>query len=325
MVTVLTAACSKEHSENNTINDTSVDEIRIDASLTKSTKTSLVDSIIYRRIHLDGYTNSDGKTPSNNRHLDANALYENGWIFYTDIKNVHYYWPQNSRLDFFGYSPADLSKTCCTIERTSDYHNKVICTALPVSDTAKVARELEEFVCAEKKNCEKTAEPVRLEFKRPFCVIRFKLDQAVRSDLNFIRITDIHNSGSLDCSVTPWVWSVSGGFADFTCNVYKNYPSEINNESDLGGPFIMIPQDLRPDGDDPVYMEFNYQTIGNDKPTTTFVKLGTSSGSSGVVDRWEPDRCYTYYISLLGAAGEVKMSVTCEQWTKRGNSEIIVQ
>jgi len=324
VVLFMSASCTKEQQS---AGDASSDEIRIEASLAEDTKaSSLVTDLTTRRIHLDGYINSDGNHPSNNKHLDANALYENSkWLFYTGIRDVHYYWPQTSHLDFFAYSPADLSKTCCAVERTSGFQNKIICTDLPMVDTAKAALELQEFVCVEKKNSQKTDAAVDLQFKRPFSVVQFKLDSAVRSDLNFIRITGIYNSGNLYCSKIPWAWNVSGSTTDFTCIVNKNYPTEINNDSDLGGPFIMIPQSLLKDGASPVYMEFNYQTVGNDTPTTTFLKLGTSTGSSGTVNEWKAGFNYTYYISLMGAAGEVKMSVKCEVWDPQGNSEIIVQ
>jgi len=321
----LIASCSKKEQP---VSGSSSDEIRIEASLADVTKASLVTSenITSRRIHLDGFT-TNGTTHTSNKHLDANALYDNGgWVFYTTIKDVHYYWPQHSNLDIFAYSPVSLTNTCCSVERTPDFHNKLTCTNLPMVNTSEAAGALEEFVCVEKNNCTKTDSPVALQFKRPFSVVNFKLKEAVRCDLNYIRITGIYNSGSLDCSADSWMWVPSGDTTSFVCNVNKNYPSEINNESPLGGPFIMIPQSLRKNEASPVYMEFNYKTVGNDKPTTTYVKLGTSSGSSGtVVELWKPGYNYTYYVSLLGAAGEVKMSIVCEEWASQGNSETIVQ
>lgn len=309
------ASCAKEGAV-----ISGVDEIVVVPTLGES-KATLVPAgnLQASRIHIDAYNATSGE-----KHIDGNILCQDGkWMFYTDVQDVHYYWPQNSNLDVLAYCPVKLEKTC--IEVTSK--NTVRCTGLPMAGELQDDKLLEEFICGYKGGCKKADGTISVTLKRPFAVVNFYLEDAVRCTLNTIEITGIFNQGVY--AVETGAWSSLDGKSDFVCTVGKEYPTEINAGFHLGGPFLVVPQSLRPDETDTaVKLRLNYRSKGNTKDTITETKLGQAGldeDYSVKVGSWECGKRYDYYISLNGAANEVRMSVQVVPWSIEGNSEIDVK
>lgn len=283
---------------------------------TKATLIPAGDLTDYR-IHVDGYLHG-----TETRHLNANMLYDNGaWVFYTDlVKGVNYYWPQNSGLDILAYSPAKLENTFVSILTSKT----VKCTELPLADSLQAGTKLKEFVCGYKANCKYADGTIILPMSRPFATVNFYLDEAVRSTLNYITIKGLYSTGIYDAQTGKW--SSLETKDDLYCKVSKTYPDSINNSSHLGGPYLTIPQDLRVGKTDEVKLIFSYKSAGNAGNTITETSLGQAknSGNSNVSE-WKPGFVYNYWVSLNGAANEIRMKVTVKDWTIQGNEEIDVK
>lgn len=312
---VLCVSCRKQEAVS-----AACDEISV-LPVLEETKATLIPAgnLTECRIHIDGYNNTSGE-----KHIDGNILYNNTkWIFYTDIEDVHYYWPQNSNLDVLAYSPAKIEKTCIEVKS-----KKIIeCTGLPLTDALQEDNLLDEFICGYKEDCKKADGAISITLKRPFAIVNFYLDEAVRSTLKKIEITGMNNKGKYD--VSTGAWTEISNKSTFCCNVNKVYPTQINNNSHLGGPFLVIPQDLHGnDETNAVKLVFTYRSTGNSSDTVTETTLGQSAlenDPSEKIGSWEPGKRYDYYISLNGAANEVRMAVKITEWKKEGNSEVDVK
>ena len=293
------------------------DEIVVIPTL-RNSRTVLVPAgdLTDSRIHIDGYNATSGS-----RHLDANTIFDSGsWKFYTDKLDVHYYWPQNSNLDVMAYSPAKLDNTCMEVASKST----VTCTGLPMTGEGQEGELLYEFVCGYKGGCKKSDGAIVVPMCRPFAIVNFYLDEAVRSVLKKIEITGIYSQGIFD--VESGLWNLSGDKGAFVCNVNKEYPVDINNASHLGGPFIVIPQDLRAGhSGEEVKLVVTYVSKGNAYETITETTLGEAVIASTKIGSWESGKEYNYWISLNGAANEIHMSVTIGEWQTEGNSEVEVK
>jgi len=240
-------------------------------------------------------------------------------MFYTTVLDVHYYWPQKSNLDVMAYSPEDLSKTCVSVSK-----NIVTCTKLPMVDSLQSDKLIHEFVCVWTPDCKKSDGAIQLQLKRPFATVNFYLEDAIRSTLKNIKIEGINSSGVYDASSGKW--TSTSDPENLFCKVEKPYPDSINNASHLGGPFLVIPQSMRT-GSNPVKLVFTYHSKGSLSDTVTETTIGNASpkGSTDKITEWEPGKVYNYYISLLGAANEVRLAVTVEPWSVQGDSEIDVK
>jgi len=311
---VMCASCTKD------VCDSESDRIVVNPTL-QETKATLIPagSLTDCRIHIDGYNTTSGV-----KHLDGNILYEGGqWIFYTDVKNVHYYWPQNSNLDVMAYSPAKLANTYMEITTKSI----VTCTGLPMTRETQEGTLLNEFICGYKADCKQSDGAISITMSRPFAIVNFFLDEAVRSKLIKIEITGIHNKGVFD--VNSKSWTSTANPSTLLCDVNKEYPTQINNASHLGGPFIVIPQSLRAsDTGNEVKLVLTYVSKGNTNETITETTIGQAalaSASDTKIGQWESGKEYNYWISLNGAANEIRMAVTIREWKVEGSSETEVK
>lgn len=308
------AACGKEGTEIPACDN----EITVIPTL-DDTRATLIPAgdLTDQRIHIDGYLH-DTET----RYLNSNILYDQGaWVFYTDrVKGVHYYWPQNSTLDILAYSPAKLENTFVSILSSKT----IKCTGLPLADSLQEGTKLKEFICGYRYNCPKTGGAIAMPLQRPFATVNFYLDEAVRSTLNYITIKGLYSTGIYD--VKAGTWSDLETQDDLYCKVGKQYPDSINNASHLGGPYLVIPQSLRVGAADEVKLVFSYKSAGNAGNTITETALGQAKNSTdSKVSAWEPGKVYNYWVSLNGAANEIRMKVTIGNWSIQGNEEIDVK
>lgn len=312
-------SCSKATSEQ----PVERDEIVFIPTLSE-TKANLIPAgdMIGKNIHVDGYI-----AGSESKHLDGDVIYDNfddesanTWVFYKDGKlGVHYYWPQNSNLDILAYSPADLQNTFVSIASSKT----VTCNNLPVVDTLQKGSLLNEFVCGYKADCGKDDGPISVTLKRPFALIKFYLDEAVRCNVNNIKVQGIYNCGTYNASTSKW--SELSNSSELICSVNKKYPDPLNNGSELSDSLVVIPQSMRvgTEETDPVKLTFSYTSVGNTVPTITETTIGQASGTDGKkVTAWEPGKVYEYYLTLNGAANECRMTVKIGKWSKQG--EVVV-
>lgn len=250
------------------------------------------------------------------------ADYADRWVFYNTDANMYdykYYWPDATHnLDFFAYCPADLTNTCVTIDNyTVAGHPSFTCTNLPVTSEGQNAG-LTEFIYAFETDKSQPAsndkhKPVGLHFHHPFARITFQLETAIRSTLNTVTITNIFNNGTFTYSDQNPSWAKTGVLKDFVVTSGLLYPEEMNNGAIIGGPYLIIPQEIGSNN----YLEVNYLATGNEYPTTVSVGLR----GQGSITSWEPGYAYTYKISLNGAANEVILGVSVEPWIPEGISE----
>lgn len=310
---LLLSSCSKQDVET-----TGSDEISVIPTL-EDTKATLIEDgdLTGYRIHLDGYL-----AGTETKHLDGNILYEGGkWLFYTTIKDVHYYWPQKSNLDVMAYSPAKLDNTCITVVSPT----MIKCTNLPMVDSLQSNNNFNELVVGCKAGCKKTDGAIAITLHRPYAAVNFYLNEAVRSTLNYIKIDGLYSTGDFAYSSGSFSWSNLADKSYLYCGVNKVYPTNINNGSHLGGPFLVIPQNLP----DEIKLVFSYRSKGNNKDTITETTIGKASIGSGTsastISKWEAGKVYNYWISLNGAANEVRMAVSVSEWKVEGSSEVDVK
>jgi len=311
---ILSASCNKQAAET-----AGSDEIQVIPTL-EETKATLIPAgdLTSCRIHLDGYL-----AGTETKHLDGNILYKGGkWSFYTSIENVHYYWPQKSNLDVMAYSPAKLDSTHITIVSSK----QIKCTKLPMIDSLQADKKFNELVVGYKAGCKKSDGAIKIKLYRPYASVRFHMEEAVRSTLNYIKIDGLYSTGTFTYSSGSFSWGNLADKADLYCGVHKVYPTEINNKSPLGGPFLVIPQDLPTTDSDAIKLVFSYRSTGNTKDTITETTIGTAKDIKGnSINKWEAGKDYDYWITLNGAANEVRMAVTISEWDIQGSSETEVK
>lgn len=287
------------------------------------------------------YRSGTSTTPYFNSEARYNPdnLFKGRWVFCNTYESAllfdyKYYWPDaDHALDFFAHYPKSLDNTCVeydgyTIDANQKGHPVFSCTGLPMTNAGQ--NGVTEFVYAfkaEQKQPDPDVQvtgdkhsPVGLEFHRPFARITIQLDQAIRSTLKKVTITNVYNSGTCTCNASaPLVsWDFTGCTThDFVLTSNLKYPEEINNGGIIGGPFLFVPQNI---GED-VELQVEYQASRNDE-TSTVVSVGLRGrGNETEINEWEPGKSYTYMLSLNGAANEVILDVSVKGWTVEGQSE----
>lgn len=229
------------------------------------------------------------------------------WHFYDDaINNVtHIYWPNTFNLDFFAYMPyhnANL-KTGVTLEgRTGSGGGPSFFCELPLD--APGQDELHEFIYAytpdqNKDNLDPDGK-VKLNFKHPFSSIIIRLSESYRMNINWIKIKEIYCKGIFDVKNG---WSFTSEPKPLIINLDKNVPDDINYNSLIGGPYVILPQELT----DKVELEINFTR--DDKTDTKSVTLKNSTQP-----KWEPGMIYTYTLKIGDPAEEILFNVAVEEW-----------
>ena len=149
-------------------------------------------------------------------------------------------------------------------------------------------------------------------------MIKFRLAQSHR-DLTIHSIT-LHNlgfKGSFACTDDTYetetqVYLTNGNWtnlkkSDYTIQFDKTVPKDINYTSQIGGPYMVIPQNLSD-----VTLSINYTWDTANKQQTTPVHIS----SDEIVPAWLPGKIYTYYLNLGDNKEEVLFMVTVENWVK---------
>lgn len=104
--------------------------------------------------------------------------------------------------------------------------------------------------------------------------------------------------------------------------VGKKVPEDINNNSRLAGPFIMMPQNLSEDAEitvkytpTPLPGHDGVQEIGEAKIVT----------ENNLTTKWEPGKEYIYVMTIGNADNEIVLSVQVVDWIYEGTTPVDVE
>lgn len=260
------------------------------------------------------------------------------WRF-RDVVNqdylIDFYWPDGT-VDFMAYMPRILSKCATNITNLSydlvGGKGMVFDATLPttINDRTEAEREAEnekqEFMFATHIGQSKSSGGiVKLRFVHPFAAVKFRLHQSHRDlVIHSITLHGLDNGGSFSfvgSTYEPYVggnngqeyltcnnWTASDN-GDLTINLEKRVPDDINYQSQIGGPYMVIPQVLKQGGKD-VKLSVNYSW--NDQT----VQSAQFSLSTSHVDSWQPGMIYTYTLDLGDNKEEILFKVIAEEWSK---------
>lgn len=257
------------------------------------------------------------------------------WRF-RDVVNqdnlVNFYWPNDSNVNFVAYMPRVLGKSACDVDNISYSANSGVCFSaeLPttIDDTTPEKRKEEnakqEFVYATRLNQGRDGGAVQLRFVHPFAAIKFRLQQSHRDlTINSITLHGLKHSGTFSSTddtyakydnvtnlgqdyLTSENWNVTSSNEDkLVINLNKRVPDDVNYQSQIGGPYIVIPQGLSN-----VKLSVNY--TWNDKT----VESDEFNISTSAIGTWQPGKIYTYILDLGDNKEEILFKVVVEKWDK---------
>lgn len=261
------------------------------------------------------------------------------WRFYDTPQNTffNYYWPQEGSVDFFAYMPwsgSERMKNIAVGNYTSGHGLDLTCN-MPstTSDNDDNTDDLtdpkgQETIFAYTTEKSKADGNVNFHFVHPFSAIYFELKQAHRDlTINWIRFNNLYLTGSTTLNTTTnndtqIMWAPTGNTNTFTIPVNKKIPDEINFGSEIGGPYLVMPQDLTN-----VTITINYywdnakdtdDQIDGDENTDSNDNIYqiTRSITTSTVSKWIAGRKYTYVLNLGDNKEEILFQVKVDPWDK---------
>lgn len=335
-------SCSKSDSslpatQNETI------ELEVVAMPTASTRSNMLNSsddiIAQGEFALSAYLSP----------LDA-PYFTDAWVYYfvpddgvarwrfRDVVNqdylIDFYWP-DGEVDFMAYMPRILTKCAATISDVAfdPATNMTSFNAVAqseINDRTEAEREAEhakqEFVFATNFDQSKNGGSVKLRFVHPFAAVKFRLHQSHRDlvihsitlhgldkEGSFSSVADTFeeylsgNNGQNYITCSNWTTSNTG---DLIINLEKRVPDDVNYQSQIGGPYMVIPQVLKSSDSKDIKISVTYSWNGNRVQSAQF-SLSTSH-----VTEWMPGNIYTYTLDLGDNKEEILFKVTVEEWVK---------
>lgn len=271
------------------------------------------------------------------------------WEFYDETNNTfpQYFWPQNNSVDFFAYMPWVKNGGPTNISM-GDYDSA---TGQSIScqmqaETTLVDTDGQETLIAYAKNKSKSDKSVDMHFVHPFSAISFELSQAHRNlTINWIRFNNIYLKGTttLDDATrgnTTIEWTPQDSPGTFKISVEKTIPDDINFGGEIGGPYLVMPQDLTKgttdDELDDVTMTIEYKWDNADKDNNDDDIPGdedpdlkndiyriTRSITTGSLKEWIAGKKYTYVLYLGNNEAEILFKVKVEDWDEINYDHII--
>lgn len=251
--------------------------------------------------------------------------FNNVWRFYDASSNKFYnhYWP-NYSMDFFAYMPWDGSgkQNMITVgEHTSSTDQNpglnIICNIpeqINLEDT-----EGQETIIAYTPN--KHKETVNLHFVHPFAAVSFELKQAHRNlTINSIRFNNVYRTGTTTLNAptesnTQISWTGTGSRSTFTIPVGKTIPTDINFGAKIGGPYLVMPQDLAG-----ATITINYTW---DDAMDTNTSNDTNEITRSLTRKWLAGNKYKYVLNLGDNEAEILFKVEVEPWQVTGGDNNI--
>ena len=259
---------------------------------------------------------------------------------------IHHYWPIEgsvhagagtvSSVDFVGYVPysadATIPNTGVTIgEYTPGYWVSESYTpgapsfsaTLPVTagdpNTFNETNQanLQEFMYAYKANQTKDSDAgerektgaevgsVAMTFQHPFALVYIYLSKAKRNTkINSITLSGLKTSGTFTHGSG---WNTSEGVvANLYKEVNKTIPDALNFKAIIGGPFLVIPQDLTG--------STNNLTVNRTYPGNSEDPEDTANIQASITTNWQPGYIYSYYLDMGEDSGQILVDVTIEAW-----------
>lgn len=270
------------------------------------------------------------------KYIDSRVWYikdGNRWWFRQGNSWYDCYWPKNNKLSFFAYMPWQPSGAAVTIDNDSEYTfagGPVFSCNLPLDITSSGINQenLYEFIYAYTKD--RRNELVELNFVHPMSSIEIWLKQSHRDlTIHHLGFKNVYNQGSFSyaqetteenetlfkAGFTYERWTPEGKPDKvFDLLVEKNVPEDLNFDSKVGGPFIVMPQRFsRPEfSTDPELKDY--------KDVKLFVSYtwdGNTYNGEVALDAagaWQPGYKYTYYLDLGDNKEEILFRVLVEPW-----------
>lgn len=289
---------------------------------------------------LDAYL-EDG---SNSLYLDSVwVIHNQGWYFRDREQErlLDYYWPNDHLTNFVAFMPYDLSKSVMKDSEIKFVNDEVTfrCT-LPgttgvdrvIGDKNEEQRKAEhaihELVYACRKDCRKgegNTDAVKLRFVHPFAAVKFNLSQSHRNlAIHSIILSGVHNTGTYANGNDTYdtystnqdalqydTWNFDGYTSgNFTVNYEKTVPEDINYYSLIGGPYVVIPQDL---SNITLSVNYTWDKGGDEKVSGTTPPVNLEQGD---ITAWQPGKIYTYTLDMGDNKEEILFRATVEEWTK---------
>lgn len=263
---------------------------------------------------LSAYSNDSGQAVIDNArvcHMAWNGVL--GWWFRNEMGTpykeeddelMNYYWPLGHTLDFFAYMPMKLDNTGVTINSYSKTEGPSISCKLPLDKSGQ--NGLQEFIYAYTEDRTQTMDEgnVPLQFKHPFACVIFRLGQSHRIKINEIQLTGIYNAGNYKPKTKEW--DPSDSRETLSIEVGKTIPEQINYNSLIGGPYIVMPQSFNgTESISELILKYDYQS-GTD--------LTGKIDIIGLSTKWEPGKIYTYTLNKGDSGEEVVFSVKVDEW-----------
>lgn len=261
--------------------------------------------------------------------------FNNVWRFYDGESNKFYnhYWP-NERMDFFAYMPWDGSGKQKMITVGTHIPSTDQNPGLNITCNIPQPEDLEdtkgqETIIAYTPN--KHKEIVNLYFVHPFAAVSFELKQAHRNlTINWIRFNKVYLTGSTTLNATTdnntqISWTGTDVTSTFTIPVEKTIPDDINFGAKIGGPYLVMPQNLAS-----ATITINYDwdnqkdvddTIEGDEDTNT--NNNTYQITRSLTGEWLAGNKYNYVLNLGDNKEEILFKVEVEPWKVTGGDNNI--
>lgn len=284
--------------------------------------------IIDEEFTLDAYLTDD------THYIDGTGVtyFQNAWRFMdeTGTNLVDYYWPNDKNVNFLAYLPRDLNN--CVVKREDiDFTNAEglkfsVDMPTTIDDSTDAERDAEnakkEFIYACRLDQDNSDKSIKLRFVHPFAVVKFRLLQAHRNlELHSINLSGIATKGTYISKVDTYEKSVGDGktfgqeylthenWSNLTrtpleIKLEKKAPDDIDYGSLIGGPYLVIPQDL---SDVKLSVTYSWDTA-IEQPTAEHDIKTTK------VPNWQPGKKYTYYLDLGDNKEEILFKVMVEDW-----------
>lgn len=327
---ILLTACSQEEEF-----AVSGDAIMFDLSSTvmdKNTRGILFDkesSLYLEELGGGNFTVQAFVDQTAKKYIDSRVWYfkDGGrWWFRSGNEWFDCYWPKNNKLSFFAFLPWQPENATVTIDDEYTFGNgndggPVFSCNLPLSNTAAGINQESVYEFAYAYTKDRQNETVELRFVHPMTAVLFALKQSHRDlTIHNLGFKNIYNKGKFSYGQETTNVNKDQFYGGFTykrwkpvgtpdnsliISVEKTIPKDINFDAEVGGPFIVMPQDL-----ENVIFFISY-TWDTEKNVTKTVKL---KDVYGVNNAWQPGYRYTYVLDLGDNKEEILFRVLVEPW-----------
>lgn len=258
------------------------------------------------------------------------------WRFTPDdsINYFDYYWPKNEKLNFFAYMPKDASEAAVTDYGYDTGGKPWFTFSLPlfaydpkkadpnVPASSPNQETLREFIYAytpdQDKDTQDKNNGVKLQFLHPFAALYFDLGKSYRMELKSLTIIGLGFKGKYEYDSNKDLWFLTPENNNNTDSLYisvqKDVPSdELNFNSNIGGPYLVMPQDMDKDDSDETN-DVKLRILGRRLGSVDYGPPPVSLAAAGLPEKWEAGKKYTYTLNLGEADEEILFKVRVEEW-----------